>query len=895
MSSPPKMIEKILNSTYMYHLSFILPFLLFIVFLCKWLSTTIQNLPPSPPRWPILGHLHKLGMSPHRYLRSLSERYGDLMLIYLGNKPTIIVSSARVAKEIMKTHDASVSSRLKLSIYNKLLYNCSDVAGSPYGEYWRQMKSIFVLHLLSSRRVRSFRDVREEETALLMEKIQQNNGSVVNLSELFANMTYDVICRVAFGGKHSGNQQSGADVKEVLKEFEELIGLFNVGDFIPWLAWVNRFNGINKRLEKVSKGIDLILEAILAEHEHLDRHNQAGNRGDGKDENKGKDFVDVLLEVQKENSAGFHLERESIKGLILFQNLPPSPPKLPILGHLHRLGIHPHRSLRSLSDRCGKLMMIYLGNRPTLIISSAEVAQEIMKTHDSVFSNRPKFSIYDKLLYNSRDVSASPYGEYWRQMKSICVLQLLSDRRVRSFRDIRNEETALLMQKIQKSNASVVNLSEMFVVLTNDVVCRVAFGRKYSENQESDIDFKEVLKEFVELLGVFNVGDFIPWLAWVNRFNGMDARLEKVAKRFDLLLEGILKEHSDRHNQTKNSNENENEAKDFVDVLLQVQKENSAGFSLERDSIKALILFLKNFGFHPLSLPFILFLIFLYKWLNKKPAKTRKLPPSPRKLPILGNLHQLGQFLNRSLYSLSKQYGEVMLIYIGNTPSIVISSASAAREVMKTHDVIFSNRPRSRIVNKIIYDGKDLAFSPYGEFWRQIRSICVLQLLSTKKVQSFRKVREEEVDLVVQMIKRSEHCPVNLSETFVMFSTNILCRTAFGKKYVGEVGTNFKQLLKDYVEVIGKFSMGDIIPWLGWIDRLSGLERRVDKVAREFDDFLQHVVQEHLDRKTEKEENDKDFVDILLDAQKENPAALQMDSIKAIVLVSNPPRPSNHT
>ncbi|XP_021863518.2 cytochrome P450 736A117 [Spinacia oleracea] len=286
----------------------------------------------------------------------------------------------------------------------------------------------------------------------------------------------------------------------------------------------------------------------------------------------------------------FFLYKWLFTNSLKFQNLPPSPPKLPILGHLHRLGIHPHRSLRSLSDRCGKLMMIYLGNRPTLIISSAEVAQEIMKTHDSVFSNRPKFSIYDKLLYNSRDVSASPYGEYWRQMKSICVLQLLSDRRVRSFRDIRNEETALLMQKIQKSNASVVNLSEMFVVLTNDVVCRVAFGRKYSENQESDIDFMEVLKEFVELLGVFNVGDFIPWLAWVNRFNGMDARLEKVAKRFDLLLEGILKEHSDRHNQTKNSNENENEAKDFVDVLLQVQKENSAGFSLERDSIKALIL-----------------------------------------------------------------------------------------------------------------------------------------------------------------------------------------------------------------------------------------------------------------------------------------------------------------
>ncbi|XP_021720167.1 cytochrome P450 71A3-like [Chenopodium quinoa] len=267
-----------------------------------------------------------------------------------------------------------------------------------------------------------------------------------------------------------------------------------------------------------------------------------------------------------------------------FQHLPPSPPKLPILGHLHRLGVHPHRSLRALSDQYGELMLIYLGKKPTLIVSSAKAAKEIMKSHDVVFSNRPKSSINDKLLYNSMDIAASPYGEYWRQMKSIFVLQLLSNRRVRSFRGIRDEETALFMQKIQQNNASVVNLSDMFVVFTNDVVCRVAFGRKYGEN----IDFKEVLKEFVELLGAFDVGDFIPWLAWVNRFNGMNKRLDKVAKGFDLILENILKEHLDRL--SGNYNVNNNETKDFVDVLLEIQKENSAGFSLERESIKALIL-----------------------------------------------------------------------------------------------------------------------------------------------------------------------------------------------------------------------------------------------------------------------------------------------------------------
>ncbi|KMS95204.1 hypothetical protein BVRB_011320 [Beta vulgaris subsp. vulgaris] len=294
--------------------------------------------------------------------------------------------------------------------------------------------------------------------------------------------------------------------------------------------------------------------------------------------------------------------------------------------------------------------------------------------------------------------------------------------------------------------------------------------------------------------------------------------------------------------------------------------------------------FLKNICFHPLFLPCILFLSFLHKWLYNKPDRSKKLPPSPRKLPILGNLHQLGKFPHRSLNSLSKRYGEVMLIHLGSTPSLVVSSASAAREMLKTHDIIFSNRPQSRIMCKVIYDGKDLVFSPYGEYWRQIRSICVLQLLSTKKIQSFRKIREEEVDLVIEMIKRSEASSMNMSEIIMMFSSNLLCRTAYGKKYAGEVGTDFKQLLKEFVEVMGAISMRDFIPWLGWIDRLTGLESQVDKVAKDFDEFLEHVVQEHLEHKNDKEENEKDFVDILLDVQKENADALTMNGIKAIVL-----------
>uniref|UniRef100_A0A2N9GUQ0 Cytochrome P450 n=1 Tax=Fagus sylvatica TaxID=28930 RepID=A0A2N9GUQ0_FAGSY len=261
------------------------------------------------------------------------------------------------------------------------------------------------------------------------------------------------------------------------------------------------------------------------------------------------------------------------------------------MGNLHQLGLQPHRSLRALAQRHGPLMLLHFGSVPTLVVSSADAAQEIMKTQDLIFANRPKSSMFDKLVYNYRDVAMAPYGEYWRQMKSILVLHLLSNKRVQSFRAVREEELSLVIEKIKLQCCSV-NLSEVFAKLTNDVVCRVALGRKFVGG-ENGRKFKELLGELMELLGVFSLGDYIPWLSWVSRVNGLNARAEKVAKQFDDFLEEVIEEHINCHNKGSDghvvSQENEDQ-KDFVDVLLWIQKENIIGFPIDRVSIKALIL-----------------------------------------------------------------------------------------------------------------------------------------------------------------------------------------------------------------------------------------------------------------------------------------------------------------
>lgn len=260
------------------------------------------------------------------------------------------------------------------------------------------------------------------------------------------------------------------------------------------------------------------------------------------------------------------------------KNWPPSPRRLPILGHLHRLSLLPHHDLHSMAKEHGPVMLIHLGSVPTLIASSAAAAAEIMKTHDLAFADRPDSSLFRRLLYDNKDVSVSPYGEYWRQLKSICVVQLLSNKRVQSFHSVRAEETEILIGKIGEK-LECVDLSRMFTQLTNDVVCRSAIGRKYGDGGEGE-RFLSILSEFLEVLAAISIGDFVPCLSWVGRFNGFDKRVDRVAKEIDEFLESVIRERLDHPAAGEN----------FLDILLDIYRNNSGGVSIDRDSIKAIIL-----------------------------------------------------------------------------------------------------------------------------------------------------------------------------------------------------------------------------------------------------------------------------------------------------------------
>lgn len=144
----------------------------------------------------------------------------------------------------------------------------------------------------------------------------------------------------------------------------------------------------------------------------------------------------------------------------------------------------PHISLANLATKHGPLMHLKLGQRSEIVVSSPQLAKEIMITHDITFANRPQLSVAKIMCYNFQDIDFSRYGDYWKQIRKICVMELLSTKNVTSFFPMMLDETNLLVNIIKDMYGRPINFSEKMYLLTSAIICRASIGRT-CKDQES--------------------------------------------------------------------------------------------------------------------------------------------------------------------------------------------------------------------------------------------------------------------------------------------------------------------------------------------------------------------------------------------------------------------------
>ncbi|KAL0388198.1 UNVERIFIED_CONTAM: cytochrome [Sesamum radiatum] len=239
----------------------------------------------------------------------------------------------------------------------------------------------------------------------------------------------------------------------------------------------------------------------------------------------------------------------------------------------------PHHALRRrVAQKYGPVLHLQLGEVSAVVISSREATKEVVKVQDPACADRPE-SIGSKIMwYDYTDIAFSPYNEYWRQMRKICILELLSAKNVKSFGSIRQDEVSRLVKSLRSSSGEAVNLTEKVFAFTSSITCRAAFG-KVMRDRDALI---AMLKKAVTMAGGFELADLFPSFKLLHVLSWNKYKLLRMRRKLDTILDVIVDEHK-----LKQSGEFGGE--DIVDVLLRMQKNGELEFPITNDNIKAVI------------------------------------------------------------------------------------------------------------------------------------------------------------------------------------------------------------------------------------------------------------------------------------------------------------------
>ncbi|KVH98336.1 hypothetical protein Ccrd_023410 [Cynara cardunculus var. scolymus] len=254
----------------------------------------------------------------------------------------------------------------------------------------------------------------------------------------------------------------------------------------------------------------------------------------------------------------------------------------PIIGHFNLFGASsslPHLALASMADRYGPIFTVRLGIRRVLVVSSWEIAKEIFTTHDVIVSNRPKYLAAKVLGHNYASFSFAPYGPYWREIRKIVSMELLSSSRLEKLKFIQvfelensiNNMLELWREKRDANGKALVEMKTWFGDLTMNTVLRMVAGKRYAATDRYDDEDweemkrrREVMREWFLHVGRFVVADTLPFLGWLD-LGGHEKTMKRVATELDSMLENWLDEH-----RRKRASDATLPEKDFMDVMMSV-------------------------------------------------------------------------------------------------------------------------------------------------------------------------------------------------------------------------------------------------------------------------------------------------------------------------------------
>ncbi|RCV32707.1 hypothetical protein SEVIR_7G008500v4 [Setaria viridis] len=251
------------------------------------------------------------------------------------------------------------------------------------------------------------------------------------------------------------------------------------------------------------------------------------------------------------------LHIRSLKSKQGHRRLPPSPPSLPIIGHLHLFKKPLHRSLAALAAAHGPVLLLRFGSRRVVHVAHPAAAEECLTTHDATFANRPQLPSARHLSNGYTTLGSSSYGPNWRNLRRIATVDVFSTHRLLRSTGIRAGEVRHMARRLFKDAAGAdasrpasADVKTRAFELALNTVARMIAGKRYYGDDEDDSGpssveaerFRAMVREYFAMHGASNLQDFVPVLALVD-IGGVNNRAIRLSKARNEWAQRLIDEH----------------------------------------------------------------------------------------------------------------------------------------------------------------------------------------------------------------------------------------------------------------------------------------------------------------------------------------------------------------
>ncbi|KAJ8762369.1 hypothetical protein K2173_007527 [Erythroxylum novogranatense] len=281
-----------------------------------------------------------------------------------------------------------------------------------------------------------------------------------------------------------------------------------------------------------------------------------------------------------------------------------------------------------------------------------------------------------------------------------------------------------------------------------------------------------------------------------------------------------------------------------------------------------------------------------------KPGKKRAAPEAGSSLPIIGHLHLLGGLkpTHIVLGDMVSKYGPIFTIKIGVRRALVISNWELVKECFTTNDIAFANRPRTLSMDLLSYERSMFVLGPYDAYWRQVRKIAMLELLSKHRLEMFKGTQESELRILMRELYKlweqkrngSNKVFVELKRWFASMTINVILKTLVRKSIGYETSEEaehkqgshqkLKLTMMEFVEMLGKFVMSDALPYLRWFD-IGSHGKKMKRIAQELDIFANEWLKEHKPSAATGVNGEVDFMGLMLNRLQDSRLGRNPDTV----------------